>query len=803
MIAQLVKELKVYFSSLLGYLIIGLYLLINGLILWVFPGSFNLLDGGYASLDNYFALAPWVFLFLVPAVSMRVFSDEIKSGLLELLLVRPFSTAQLVAAKYLAVLVVVVLSILPTLVFWWSMSALGSPVGNLDWGAVAGSFVGLLALGAAYVAIGIFASALTSNNVVAFVLGVALTLFFFLGFEALADLYKFSGWELTVRNLGINEHYTSLSRGVLALADLAYFGALIVLFFGASVALVGKTTGRLQLRHLAPYLVGTAVAASLTWVNVRWDLTEDRRYSLSEGTRTLLERVEEPLLVQVYLEGSFPAGFERLQREVRYMLEEWSAANSAIFFEFINPNEEEKSQEFKNQLANKGINAVQLQVQNQDGSSILNIFPGAILNYREQEAVAVLLEDVMVFDPAEQINISIQQLEFNLAKALKQLVQQEKPSIAFITGHGELTALQTAGIGMVLTDSYKVDRFSMQAYKALPNGEPDLLDMVRRLNTYDLAIVAKPTEPFSELDKYLLDQYLMGGGKLLWALDGTHAEMDSLSYGPNFLAYPTIYDLELTDLLFKYGVRINADLLQDVRCAGINDRRSILPWVYFPLLGPTDHPAVANLNAIKGEFASTLEVLDQGTAQATVLLESSQNARAVAAPHLVSLEMLYNRPDPRGFTQSDLIAGVLLEGTFESAYAQRIAPKTAGAQLPQIKESVPTAMAVFSDGDLLRNQINLINPDMERGQPLPLGYDQYTGIQYGNDDLALNLVDYLLDDQGLMASRVRDVKLRLLDGEKLLEQRLKWQLINAVAPQVVLLLFAFIFNVIRKRTYAH
>ncbi len=802
MIAQLKKELKVYFSGVLGYLIIGIYLLINGLMLWVFNGPFNILEGGYATLENYFGLAPWVFLFLIPAISMRTFSDELKSGMMELLVVRPFSLAQLIWAKFLGTFAVVLLSILPTLVYLWSVRVLGSPVGNLDWGAAIGSYIGLLALGAAYTAVSVFASALTSNNVVAFVLAVAMTFGMYLGFESLADLYKFSGWELTVRNFGMNEHYISMARGVLDLRDIAYFVAVVLLFFGLSLAVLGKNHLRAPWRKFLPYpFVALALVVLSQFIHVRWDLTEEKRYSLSEGTLSLLDRVEEPLLINVYLEGEFPAGFERLKIETRYMLEEWAAENGNIFFEFINPSTVENATEFKNQLATKGINAVQLQVQKADGQSVLNVFPGATMAYQENEVSAVLLENVMVFDPAEQVNISIQQLEFNLARALNALLVEDKPKVGMVTGHGELSAVQTAGIGMALSENYAVDRFSMQTYKADANGDADISDMVRRMNTYDLLVVAKPTAPFNELDKYLLDQFIMGGGKMLWFIDGVHAEMDSLSFGPEFLAYPTIYDLGLTDLLFKYGVRINADLVQDVRCAGVNDRRSVNPWVYFPLWGATEHPAVANMNAVKGEFSSSLELLEVSNVVQTPLLLSSSNARSVAAPHTVSLELLYNRPDPRAFTSRDVIGGVLLEGTFESAYANRLAPK-AGVGIPQLKSSAKTAMAIFSDGDLIRNQVNLINPELPRGQPLPLGYDQYTGIQYGNDDLVLNTVDYMLDDIGLMQTRTRDVKLRLLNGEKIVAEASQWKLINVALPEVLLLLASLIFYLQRKRAYA-
>jgi len=332
MIAQLRKELQLYFSGILGYLIIGVYLLINGLLLWVFNGPFNLLEGGYASLNNYFGLAPWVFLFLIPAVSMRVFSDEIKTGMMELLAVRPISAAQLVVAKYLGALIVVILSILPTCIYLWSISALGSPVGNLDWGAAFGSFIGLVALGAAYTAVALFASASTSNNVVAFVIGVALNAGMYLGFEALADIYKFSGWELTVRQFGFNEHYTSVSRGVLDGRDLGYFIGVVLLFLSLTLIVLGKKYLQTKLIFKIAYVSSAVLILILSQsLRFRFDLTEEGRYSLSQGTESLLEQVEEPLLIKVYLEGDFPAGFERLRQETQYMLEEWGGTEFQYF----------------------------------------------------------------------------------------------------------------------------------------------------------------------------------------------------------------------------------------------------------------------------------------------------------------------------------------------------------------------------------------------------------------------------------------------------------------------------------------
>ena len=802
MIAQLKKELNVYFSGILGYLIIGIYLLINGLLLWVFEGNpYNILDGGIATLEKYFGLAPWLFLFLIPAVSMRVFSDEIKSGMMELLIVRPLTIAQLIWVKFLATFFVVILAILPTFVYMWSLSSLGSPVGNLDWGATMGSYFGLFAMGAAYTAIALLASALTSNNVVAFILGVAFNFWMYVGFEYLADLYKFFGLELTISSLGMNEHFTSMARGVLDLRDLGYFIALVIIFVGFTYGIVAKNHVKHSWkRSLIWIVIGVIIAFGVQAKRIRWDLTEEKRYSLSEGTENLINRVEEPLLIKVYLEGLLPSEPERLKIETRYMLEEWSNLNDNIYFEFIDPNTVDNTEDFKYFLKEKGIKPATWKVDKGNSETKLTAYPGAIMSYQEREEVAVLLE-VDDRENKQSSESAIQQLEFKLAQALNKLLITDKPRIGFTTGHGELSWLETFGIGMALTEKYEVGRFSLNEYKADVNGEADVSDMVRRMNTHDLLIVAKPTKPFPELDKYLMDQYLMGGGKILWFIDGVHAEMDSLSFGPDLLAYPTIYDLNLTDLLFRYGVRINGDVVIDDRCAQISDRRDTLPWVYFPLWGASQHPAVANINSIKGEFSSTLDTVEAAGIKKSPLLLSSTNSVAVPAPHTVSLEMLYNRPDPSSYSSNSSISGILLEGEFESAYANRLAPKK-GIGLPQIKQSPQTSMAVFSDGDFIRNQLNVVNPNLEFKEPLPLGYDQYLNVQYGNDDLVLNLVDYMVRDFGLMETRTRDVKLRLLDNKLIDEKAWIWKFRNLVLPEFILGLAALIFILLRKRRYA-
>lgn len=542
----------------------------------------------------------------------------------------------------------------------------------------------------------------------------------------------------------------------------------------------------------------------------RLDLTSEKRYSLNPATLGLLERIEEPLLVKVYLEGDFPAGFQRLQRETRQMLDEFRARNRNIEYIFIDPNEAGEEKDRRNllqQLQSKGLTPYRLEVQESGSSSSTNVFPGAVLTYGENEIGAQLLIAQLGQPPEGQINTSIQELEFTLANAIRRLVITERPSIAFLEGHGELSARQTADLGKTLSETYITERFNIREFNldsAKGQTEPSLRDQLLRLNKYDLLIIAKPRTPFTDLDKWLLDQFIMNGGKTIWLLDAVHAEMDSLSENSQFMAYPVLDEVGLTDMLFRYGVRINPNLVQDMVAAGVSDMRSVHPWVYFPLVMPTvEHPITKDLNAIKLEFASSVDTIIAQGVKKTFLLRSSIYSRVSSTPQVVSLATLYNPADERQFRSRLVPLGVLLEGEFTSAFKNRLAPREgSGDKLPALERSRKTQMVVIGDGDVIKNQLNLVNPNIPKGTPLPLGYDQFTGLQYGNKDFLLNTVDYMLDETGLIAVRSRELKMRLLDYNRIRDNRLYWQLLNSVAPVLLVFLFGYLQLFIRKRKYA-
>lgn len=539
----------------------------------------------------------------------------------------------------------------------------------------------------------------------------------------------------------------------------------------------------------------------------RLDLTSEKRFTLSPATIELIERVEDVLLVRIYLDGDFPAGFQRLQSETRQMLDEFRAYNPRIQYEFINPNGLENQQEREEliqQLQGKGLRPYQLRVQEEGGGSVKTIFPGAIMSLGEREASFSLLVDQLGAPPETQINSSIQNLEFQLANTLRSLVVRNKPLVGFLQGHGEPEPRYLADFANTLAKNYQVNLFNLREFKADSLGpEGSILAQQRRLNRFDAIVIAKPQQPFNDLDKFLLDQYVMNGGRTLWLIDPVKAEIDSLSENPRFLSLPILRKLNIDDLLFKYGVRLKTNLVRDMVAAALSDQQQVRPWVYFPLVMPTvDHPITKDLNAVWLQFASTLDTLPTEGSRKTILLQSSPYTSTHAAPHLVDLGFYYNPPPRERFNQGQLPLAVLVEGSFQSLYRNRVTPKENGQALKVKGEVENNQMIVVGDGDIIRNQLNIVNQNIPRGAPLPLGFDQFTGQQYGNRDFLLNAVDYLLDDTGLISIRSRDLKIRLLDLNRVQDERLRWQLLNTLAPLLMILLFALINTFIRRKKYA-
>ncbi len=814
------KELASFFSSLTGYLTIVVFLVLTGMMLWVFKSDFNILDYGYAGMDGLFIIGPFLYLFLIPAITMRMIAEEKRNGTMELLLTKPISEMTLIWAKFLAGLVLVAISLLPTLVGYFSVVALGDPVGNVDSGSVAGSYLGLLLLGAAFVAIGIFASSLTNNQIVAFILAALMCAFMHLGFEAICRMGFLGSAELVVRQLGMSYHYDSISRGVVDSRDVIYFASVTTLFMMATrmVLQSRKWHGWRKKKDLrrGHWIELTAGILIVVFVNVigyyvfgRLDLTSERRYTLSKSTKALLKKIDEPLLYRVYLEGDLPSDFKRLQNETKEMLNQFRAYNKNVQYEFVNPNSFEDPKErqvFYQKLAQKGIQPTQIQVSTATGYTQQVLIPAADVIYRGEETSIQLLQSQKYVDQVQLLNNSIQSLEYVLSNAIRALSRGKRPTVAFLRGHGELELPNLSDMIGSLWEYYTLDTARMDgninSLTARSLNPSDSTYSFR--NKYDLIIVAKPTRPFSDQDLYILDQYVMYGGKLLWLVDPLDADMDSLEHAGQAVA--TRLPLNLDEMLFTYGVRINPDLVMDIRCrpvpmkvgmVGEHAQIQFQPWMYFPEIVPlSPHPIVRNLDLIKTDFVSSMDLIDNGVDK-TVLLQTSEFSRVKNAPAIYDLNEAKVEPDRRLFNRQHIPVAVLMEGSFKSVFRNRLTPDFMDIPSMGYREtSDTTRMIVFSDGDIIKNRFNY-----QDATGYPLGYDFYTETMYANKELLLNCVDYLVGEDGSIASRSRNIKIRKLNVMKVKEERTKYQLLNILLPVGIVVVAGVVIVLLRRRKY--
>lgn len=532
-----------------------------------------------------------------------------------------------------------------------------------------------------------------------------------------------------------------------------------------------------------------------SFIFTRFDLTSEKRFTLSPVTKKIMSELEDVIYVKVYLDGDFPPAFQRLQTATREMLDElryYSDGN--IEYEFINPSgysDKEQREQLYRQLASKGIQPTTLQSKAGDETSQQVIFPGALVTYRGEELPVMLLQDQIGASPDEMLNNSIQALEFGFTNAIRKLTLKYPHIICLLEGHGEADNQSLADIKRELQTFYLVERKRMDG-------------QLGSLNGYRAVVVAAPDSAFSEKDKFVIDQYVMNGGKVLWMLDGVAATMDSLERNDETVGIAS--ELNLDDMLFRYGARINHDLVLDLQSApipvvtgqaGNKPMQTLIPWNFFPVIIPSStHPIVKNLNAIKHEFVSTIDVVGKDDVRKTPLLSTSDYSKVYNAPVRISLDLLREKPDAKRFNSGPKTTALLLEGRFTSNFKNRI-PETISkdSSIGFREQSETTAMIVVADGDVVQNRTR-------KGMIIPLGEDRYTGQMFGNRNFIMNCIDYLCDDSGLMEVRSKELRLRLLDRARLQEERLKWQLVNSMAPLFIVGVFAAIKLYSRRRRFA-
>jgi len=536
-----------------------------------------------------------------------------------------------------------------------------------------------------------------------------------------------------------------------------------------------------------------------TFFFYRIDLTSEKRYTLSPLTRKLLRNLDDIVYIKIYLDGKLNVPFKKMQKSIMEILDEFKVlAKDNLEYELINPFDNANPRirnDVINELYNKGLNPENIISKDKEGGTYEQlVFPGVLITYKDIELPVNLLKNNPGLNDEESINNSIQNLEYAFISEIRNITNRVIEKIAFIEGHGELNEFNVGDITKELANYFQVDRGKI-------GGNPGILDK------YKAIIIAKPTKRFSEQDKFVIDQYIMNGGKVMWIIDAVEVSLDSLVNGTTVAM---ANNLNIEDLLFRYGVRLNPKLIQDIQCnillvnvalIGNNPKFIPAPWLYFPLIScPATHPITKSINMIKTEFINPIDTIAaRKSIKKIVLLKSSENSNLIEAPAMIKLEDIGKDVNKEDFNNSYQPVAVLLEGQFESAFKNRILTEYYLDNMPDFKEnSIENKMIVISDGDIIRN-------DTKRTAKgtliLPLGFDRNTKQTFGNKDFILNAIHYLTDNTGLINIRSKEIKLRLLDRAKINDERTKWILINTMVPIIIIILFGIIYNYIRKLKY--
>lgn len=533
----------------------------------------------------------------------------------------------------------------------------------------------------------------------------------------------------------------------------------------------------------------------------RVDLTNEKRFTISSPVKKLLRKLDDVVHVDIFLKGEFPSGFKKLATSTEELLQEFKEYGKGnIQYRFISADEkiEGTDRSYADTLSALGVEPINLKVQLKGGEQTNFVYPAALVYYKDRVLPVSLYPGTKMLITPEELNSAEALMEYKFANAIEQLTQNNRPMVAYSTGNGEPTRDNIYDlVENVLRKNYNLFMLDISKQPVIPD-------------TFKLLMIVKPTIAFSENEKIKIDQYVMHGGKVIWCLDRLNAEMDSLQRKNQVIAYDR--NLNLEDILFKYGVRINPDLLMDLQCDFLpfdvngNKQFEFLHWNYFPLFeSRSNHVINKNLGLVAGRFVNSIDTVKTDNINKTILLSSSANARTIATPALISGEENRNAPEDALFKKKDIIAGVLLEGKFTSLYANRL-PVALMDSLEKYGTSFQTSsindnkMIIVSDGDIVLNGVS-------QGQPLPMGVNGYTvGTQYqypfANRNFLQNCLDYLINNSGLIESKSKDYTLRLLDPKRKEDERTKWQIINIVLPILLITIFGFLYKFWRKRKYS-
>lgn len=556
------------------------------------------------------------------------------------------------------------------------------------------------------------------------------------------------------------------------------------------------TKGSLWIQLFSAILLVFVLNAAGGLFYVRLDLTQDKRFSLSPLTIVEAESLDDILFIKIYLDGELNPDYRKLRDATRELLDEYRAiAGDNLQYEFVDPSAEPDQKQRENiykKLVKEGLRPVTISENTFEKTEETVLFPGAVISYKGRTLPWMLLRPQLGIPEAVMINNSIQQLEYGLSVILRNLKSNSRPRIAFLEGHSELDDNDVADITNTLEQFYEIERLAIN-------------HQLGALQSFAGLVIAGPDSTFDEKDKFIIDQFIMHGGRVLWFIEPIWLNEDSLRSNGITLAMPR--ELNIEDMLFKYGVRINANMLMDMQSlpvpivtgmVGNQPRYQFFPWPYFPLLHPPDyHPISKNLDAIKTNYISSIDTVGMRPGLTrTILLHTGEHTRLMSMPSRISFNILREKPNALQYSLIHEPVAVLSEGIFQSVFTGRIPAAIVNDPAIDFKtESQPTRQIFISDADIIRNEVN-----PRTGEYYALGYDRYTQRIYGNSDFVLNCLNYLLDEEGLLAVRAKDFKIRLLDRQRIITERAKWQTANVALPAILVMLLALLLNGLRVYT---
>jgi len=794
------KELLSMFCSPVVIVFSAVFFIPVGLMNWVFPGTYNILDNGYATLDKFFSLSSIVLLIILPALTMRSFSEEKRTGNIEILRSAPVRLSSLYLSKVLALLFVVFIVLLISVFYVYTLSVLANPAGNIDLHEITASYVSLLLLSLLFISIGVFSSILTSNQFIAFIVAIIINFILFYGFDLLSALFSSGNTQSFVLSLSVSPRYNLMQKGVFQLKDILVIINYIIVFSVLGIFFLSLRTGKNR-RNLLIAIISLVICNILFLLipDLRFDFTKDKRYTVSKYSRKVLEGISgenDNIYVKVYLEGDLNPGFRRLYGSVKDILSDFSRyTDNRLSTEYIDPNALGEQQQIYSYMADKRMPGIVLNELNRDGrNSQKIIYPYAQVIHRSDTLNINLLKRVTGYSAEENLNLSVENLEFEFIDAIRLLQKKEPEYIAFIEGHGELPRPYVYDAEELLSKYFFVSRGQI-GY--------DISD----LDGFKAVIIAGSRSRFSEREKFILDQYIMGGGKVLWLVDGVYFSEEEMK---NNMESPSMKnDTNLDDLLFAYGVRINPVLIQDYQSTNMyvttreSGQYSEIPFYYSPLLLPSiDHPVTKDISLVRAPFSSTIDILTKDSlVTKDILLTTSAHSHIVKVPEMINFDFEDIQNDPGYFNESFLPVAVAMTGIFKSPFANRMMPDSIVVPEDRVimNTSVENRMIVAASSYIIENELA---GSGSQTQVLPMGYDRVSEQQFGNRDFIINAVNWLtVDNDEAMELRTKSQQIRLLNKQLVYNERDRYAALNTIVPLFLIGIIVVCVYVYRRIRY--